>query len=77
MPWGKAHQASIQFVFLTEEHRSMENFKALLDAFEDWARSVKATMVFAGDIGINIERSRTLYKYLGFTEGLFVSKDLR
>lgn len=77
MPWGRTHQANIQFVFLTEESRTLENFKELLSAFEDWARSVKATMIFAGDIGVNVDRSRTLYKYLGYTEGLFVSKDIR
>lgn len=76
MPWGSTFQASIQFLYLTESHRNMDNFRSLLEAFEDWARSRKATKVFAGDIGIDVERSRKVYGYVGYTEGLFVTKGL-
>jgi GNAT superfamily N-acetyltransferase len=76
MPWSKSQQASITFIFMTETHRSMDNFRQLLSAFEDWARQARATKIFSGDIGIDIERSRKLYEYLGFKEGLYVTKDV-
>jgi GNAT superfamily N-acetyltransferase len=77
LPWSNAFQANINFIYMLESHRSMDNFKALLNKFEEWARQAKATRMFSGDIGINIERSRKIYEYLGFTERLFVSKDLK
>jgi GNAT superfamily N-acetyltransferase len=76
MPWSQTVQANINFVFMTKTHRTMDNFKALLHSFEEWARSAGAKKVFSGDIGVDIERSRKLYQYLGFTEGLYVTKDI-
>ena len=76
MPWGNVTQANIIFNFMTETHRSMDNFKALLDSFEAWARQCKAKRICSGDIGIDIERSRKLYNYLSFSEGLYVTKDI-
>jgi hypothetical protein len=76
MPWGKAKQANIIFIFMTETHRNMDNFKALLDSFETWARQCKAKRICAGDIGVNVDRSRKLYNYLQFNEGLYVTKDI-
>jgi hypothetical protein len=76
MPWGNVTQANIIFIFMTETHRTMDNFKALLDNFESWARQCKAKRICSGDIGIDIERSRKLYNYLSFSEGLYVTKDI-
>jgi hypothetical protein len=77
LPWGKHIQANIIFIFLTENHRNMENFKALLDSFEDWARQAKAVRICSGDIGVDIERSRKLYTYLNFSEGLYVKRTIK
>jgi hypothetical protein len=76
MPWGNVTQANIIFIFMTETHRNMDNFKALLDNFESWARQCKAKRICSGDIGVNIDRSRKLYNYLKFNEGLYVTKDI-
>lgn len=76
MPWGNVNQANIVFIFMTETHRNMDNFKALLDSFTAWARQCKAKRICSGDIGIDIERARKLYNYLGFIEGLYVTKDI-
>ena len=77
LPWSNALQANISFIYMLESHRNMDNFKALLSRFEQWAKDAKATRMYSGDIGIDIERSRKLYAYLGFTERLFVSKDIQ
>jgi GNAT superfamily N-acetyltransferase len=77
MPWSQTLQANVNFIFMTKTHRTMENFKALLNAFEEWAKSAGCKKIFSGDIGIDIERSRKLYNYLGFTEGLYVTKELK
>ena len=76
MPWGKVKQANIIFIFMTETHRNMDNFKALLDSFEAWARQCKVKRICSGDIGVNVDRSRKLYNYLKFNEGLYVTKDI-
>lgn len=75
-PWSVKYSAHISLIFLSEKHRSMENFKSLVSKFEEWARIAQATKITAGDIGINIERSSKLYKYLGFTECLSVKRDI-
>lgn len=75
-PWTKAGLiAHIDLVYLLESHRSMPNFKQLLDKFEEWAKTMKCGGITAGDIGINIDRSRKLYEHFGFTEGLWMSKE--
>jgi hypothetical protein len=76
MPWSVAPQANLNFIFMTEEYRSMENFKALLDTFEGWAKALKAKRLIAGDMGINLERSRKLYSYLGFREALLSIREI-
>ena len=75
-PWGKDYQANINFIYMIDTHRTMENFKGLLAKFEDWAKTMRAVRITAGDIGIDIDRTRKLYEYLGFTEGLAVTKDI-
>lgn len=76
LPYTRRHQANISYIFLKESNRTMDNFRSLLTAFEKWARQFQVSKIISGDIGIDIDRSRKLYNYLGFTEGLFVSKDL-
>jgi hypothetical protein len=77
MPWGKTCQASIQFRFLLENYRTMENFKALLEKFEEWAKTKGATKILSGDIGVDIERSRKVLGYLGFKEGFFAYREIK
>ena len=75
MPWSVSYQANLHFIFMTEEFRSMENFRALLNKFEEWAKIFDVKRLFAGDMGVNVERSRKLYGYLGFNERLLAVKE--
>jgi hypothetical protein len=76
-PWSKKLYAQIVLIFLTENSRGMENFKALVDKFEEWAKSVNAIRIVAGDIGVNIDRTRKIFTYLNFTEGLSVKREIK
>jgi hypothetical protein len=76
-PWSKVELIGhIELVFLLESHRTMPNFKQLLDKFEEWARSMKCQSITAGDIGINVDRTRKLFQHFDYTEGLWMSKEL-
>ena len=77
LPWSRNIQANIIFIFMTETHRSMDNLKALLNSFESWARQANAVRICSGDIGVDIERSRKLYTYLNFAEGLYVKRTIK
>jgi hypothetical protein len=48
----------------------------LIDAFTKWAEQFKVVDITAGDIGINIDRTRKLYEHLGFTQGLWMIKEM-
>jgi GNAT superfamily N-acetyltransferase len=76
-PWN--HQilsANIDFIFLLDSHRNMDNFRLLMKKFEEWARHRGATSITGGDIGIDIDRTRTLFEHLGFTPMLLMNKEL-
>ena len=76
-PWN--HQilsANIDFIFLIDTHRNMDNFRLLMKKFEEWARHRGATSITGGDIGIDIDRTRTLFEHLGFTPMLLMNKEL-
>lgn len=76
-PWNrKKLHGHIDLVFLLESHRSLDNFKQLINKFEEWAKEMQATTITAGDIGINVERTKKVYNHLGFKEGLWMSKEL-
>jgi GNAT superfamily N-acetyltransferase len=76
-PWSKTQfHVHIELIFLLESHRTFSNFKLLLDKVEEFARSVKATKITAGDIGIDIERTKKLYNHFDFKEGLWMSKEI-
>lgn len=78
VPWSKTSlQANLQFIYCLKSHRNMDVFKEMVDEFEKWARQFDVTKITAGDIGIDIERSRKLYEHLGYTPGLVVNKDIR
>jgi hypothetical protein len=48
----------------------------LIDAFTKWAEQFKVVDITAGDIGINYDRTRKLYEHLGFTQGLWMTKEI-
>lgn len=74
-PWNnKLVYANIGFVYLLKSHRNMANFKELYNKFTEWSTLVDAYEITAGDIGIDIDRSRTLYEHLGFEPMLLMRK---
>lgn len=76
IPWSQKFMAHIQFLYTLPSHRNVTNAKGLVKAFEDWAKSLEAIRVTAGDIGINVERTRTFYKQVGFEDtGCLLSKE--
>lgn len=76
-PWNeKILTANISFIYLLESHRTLANFKQLMTEFENWSKLYGATYVTGGDIGINIDRSKTLYEHMGFKPLLLMSKEL-
>jgi len=76
-PWNKEIiTANISFIYLLESHRSLSNFKSLLNEFTAWAKIASATEITGGDIGINPERMKTLYESFGFKPLLLMSKEL-
>jgi GNAT superfamily N-acetyltransferase len=76
-PWNhEILSANIDFIFLIDSHRNMDNFRLLMKKFEEWARHRGATSITGGDIGIDIDRTRTLFEHLGFTPMLLMNKEL-
>jgi hypothetical protein len=75
-PWGEVYTAHCDMIFLLESHRTIDNFRQLLGGFEEWARICGARDITAGDIGINVERTKKLFHHLGFQEGCWMSKEL-
>lgn len=77
VPWNrKILIGHIDMIFLLESHRSLDNFKELYTAVEQWAKMCGCTKLTAGDIGINPERTKKIYTHLGFTEGVWMTKEL-
>lgn len=77
MPWTNEHFIGhIDLVYLLDSHRNLDNFRRLVSEFEAWARQMGCRSVTAGDIGINLERTETLYTHLGYKRGLWVSKEM-
>jgi GNAT superfamily N-acetyltransferase len=76
-PWNdKILTANIDFIFLLESHRNLSNFKLLMKEFDGWAKTYGAKYISGGDIGIDLERSRTLYEHQGFKPQLLMTKEL-
>lgn len=75
-PWNSSLIAHIDLVFLLESHRTLANFKQLVDKFEEWAKMMQCTSITAGDIGINIDRTKKLYEHFGFSEALWMNKEI-
>jgi GNAT superfamily N-acetyltransferase len=74
-PWNEnVLYAHIDMIFVLKEHRNIDLFKKLISHAEDWARTFECQKLSAGDIGINPERSRTLYSSLGFDETVYMTR---
>lgn len=69
-------QTHIQYIYIMPSHRSMDNFRSLMKAFEEWTRAVGAEAITAGDIGVDPERTEQIYQYLGFERELMMIKEL-
>lgn len=77
LPWNeKIIDANIAFIYLQTSYRNIDNFKMLLNNFEEWAKTCKATSITAGDIGINPERTQKLYEHFDFKPGVWMGKEL-
>jgi GNAT superfamily N-acetyltransferase len=76
-PWNETVlTANIEMIFLEDLHRSMDNFATLVEYFTNWATSLGALKVTAGDIGINPDRTKKIYEHLGFEPACFLVKDI-
>lgn len=76
-PWNhKIITANIEFLYLMESHRSMDNFRDLLKCFEEWALSCGAREITSGDIGIDPDRITKLFSHFGFKSGVWMGKEL-
>jgi len=76
-PWNKEiYYAHIELIYMLESHRSMDAFRKLVQQVEEWGRAYNIQKITAGDIGINVERSKKLYAHLGFKEGCWMDKDI-
>ena len=76
-PWNKQLvTANVAFIYMLPSHRSLDNFKQLMQAFTEWAKTCECYEITAGDIGIDIERSQRLYEHLGFKSLLMMTKEL-
>lgn len=76
-PWNKnIIEANISFIYLLDSHKNMDNFRQLLQKFEEWAKMIKATSITAGDIGIDPKRTEKLYSHFGFKSGVWMGKEL-
>jgi GNAT superfamily N-acetyltransferase len=76
-PWNKdIIDANIAFIYLLDSHKNMDNFRLLLNKFEEWAKTIKASNITAGDIGINPERTQKLYEHFGFKAGVWMGKEI-
>jgi GNAT superfamily N-acetyltransferase len=73
---SKLLDAHIALIYLLDSHRSMANFKQLMDKFEEWAKTIGAGNITAGDIGINPERTEKLYEHFGYKRGVWMGKEL-
>lgn len=76
-PWNEdILSANIDFIFLLPSHRTLNNFKMLMARFEEWCLARDVTSITGGDIGIDIERTRTLFEHMGFKPMLLMNKEI-
>jgi len=77
IPWNDdLVVANISFIYLLPTHRNMDNFRELYNKFEEWAKTINAYKISAGDIGIDVERTQKIYEYMNFKPILLMTKEL-
>lgn len=75
-PWNHNMMiGNISFIYILPSHRSMPVFRQLVDKFAEWAKQFNCVQITAGDIGIDIERSKSLYEFIGFKPVLLMVKE--
>lgn len=77
-PWNKNRLiAHIQFIYIIETHRNLDNFRQLLEAFESWSKNnFDVKQISAGDIGINPDKMKKLYEHFDFKQVLTMTKEV-
>lgn len=76
-PWNlDIIYAHIEMIYVLKEKRSIDAFRRLVTAFEEWAVNMDAVEITAGDIGVNPERSKRVYESIGFKEGCFMTREI-
>lgn len=76
-PWNSAIiDANIAFIYMLDTHKNINNFRELMVCFEAWARTIKASNITGGDIGINPQRTQRLYEHFDFKPGVWMNKEL-
>lgn len=66
-PWNEdVAMANIDLFYILPSHRDLNNFKSLVKGFEEWAAMIDSRFVYVSDMGMNEERTSTLYKRLGY-----------
>lgn len=76
-PWSNTRfNCHIDMIYLLESHRSLAHFRLLLDRVEEFARTIGAKEITAGDLGIDLERTKKVYGHFDFKEGLWMSKEI-
>lgn len=76
-PWNhEIMYANAEMFFILQSHRNMETFRDLVEAFEQWAAQFNAQHISASDMGINPERTRKVFEFLGFKNAVFLYKEI-
>lgn len=74
-PWNKdIIYANIAFVYLIETHRSLDDFRSLMQSFTEWAHLIGAQKITAGDIGIDPEKMQKIYQHFEFKPVLLMER---
>jgi GNAT superfamily N-acetyltransferase len=74
-PWNNSIVlATIEMFYVLQSHRSMDSFRAIVRAFEEFAKQCGATSIYVSDMGMNESRTRTLYEQLGYTSATSLVK---
>jgi GNAT superfamily N-acetyltransferase len=75
VPWSKQITANVQFLYVLPSHRNLVDAVKLLKEFEIWAWNQGAVKITAGDIGIDVERTKTFYEHCGYrVQGITLDK---
>jgi GNAT superfamily N-acetyltransferase len=75
-PWNRqVAETHIAFIYIIESHRTMDNFRLLINQIEQFNRTIGGVAITAGDIGINPERTQRLFEHFDFKPGVWMGKE--